>query len=109
MNCANPECLEPSHDLLEGRLWRLELEASPEERTLGSEGGFPICSVPTRFFWLCGRCSKRLVIKRWTAGGLVFGAQPVAPATDGKFAPASARPDEDKSMTDFHCVYRMRA
>jgi len=109
MKCANPECLQSSHDLLEGTLWRLELEASPEERTLGSEGGFPICSVPTRYFWLCGRCSKRLVIKRWTAGGLVFGAAGVSRVMDDKVAPASVRPVGDKSATDFQDVYRMGA
>ena len=99
MTCANPDCPRTDHDLFQGTLWSLEREASSDERTMGSDGGFPTCSVPTRFFWLCGHCSKRLVIRRWTAEGLVFGAIPAAPATGRKLAPGSEELDAGQSAS----------
>lgn len=72
MRCANPECQQQSHDLFQGTLWELELEVSPDARTIGSEWGFPVCCVPTRYFWLCGACSEILTIRKWTVDGIVF-------------------------------------
>ena len=72
MRCANPECGIVAHDLAAGVLRLIEFELPPEKRVTRSEWGFPICSVPSRYFWLCERCSEVLRIRRWTEGGLVF-------------------------------------
>jgi hypothetical protein len=64
MRRANPVCGLRSEDLHNGTLRLVELDVSPENRILGAEGGFPICSVPTRYFWLCEECSRVMTIKR---------------------------------------------
>ena len=72
MQCANPKCDQNLYDLLDGKLRLVELDVPPEERVLRSDGGFPICIVPSRYFWLCANCSKVLTIKKWTVSGLIF-------------------------------------
>lgn len=72
MWCANPACGLRSQDLHDGTLRLVELDVEPEDRILGADGGFPICNVPTRYFWLCANCSRVLTIKRWTSTGLIF-------------------------------------
>lgn len=109
MKCANPQCATSPRALTGGTLWCLEMEASPEERTLRSDGGFPTCSVPTRFFWLCRRCSEQLVIKRWTAGGLVFGAIPAAPMAGRRLGPFSEEPRTHESASDVPKGFLRRA
>jgi len=58
--------------LREGRAELIELELSSRDRESKDEGGFPLNSTPSKFFWLCGDCAKQLVIKRWTHSGLVL-------------------------------------
>ncbi len=72
MFCANPACRLKSEDLHDGTLRLVELDVAPEDRILGADGGFPVCSVATRYFWLCQECSRILTIKRWTSTGLVL-------------------------------------
>jgi hypothetical protein len=72
MQCANPKCRQDSQDLQDGVIRFLEMEVPPEERVVGSEWGFPVFSVATRYFWLCGVCSRILHIARWTQGGLIL-------------------------------------
>jgi hypothetical protein len=71
MLCANPHC---SKELLfrEGRAELIELELGARDREWIDEGGFPVKSAPSRFFWLCGDCAKKLIIKRWTSSGLLL-------------------------------------
>ena len=69
MRCANPECGEIAVDLSTGVLRLIELEVPTEERVSRSDGGFPVCSVPSRYFWLCPRCASFLRIARWTPEG----------------------------------------
>lgn len=88
MICANPECCQPAHDLFHGTLWHLELEVPAGARTQGSEWGFPICSVPKRYFWLCDGCSARFVVKAWTLHGVRLAARALSGAPRKKFAPA---------------------
>ena len=83
MRCANPACRLKSQDLYDGNLRLIELDVAPEGRILGADGGFPICSVPTRYFWLCEECSRVLTIKRWTSTGLIF-----EPREDTKVPPS---------------------
>jgi len=72
MRCANPDCNLMSHDLTTGSLRLLELDVPPEERVTRSDWGFPICCVPSRYFWLCQQCCGLLSIRRWTKEGLVL-------------------------------------
>jgi hypothetical protein len=79
MRCANPACCLRSQDLHDGSLRLIELDVAPEDRILGAEGGFPICNVPTRYFWLCANCSRVLSIKRWTSTELMLEPREDAP------------------------------
>ncbi len=72
MQCANPRCRQSAHDLQDGTLRLVELDVAPEDRVVRSDGGFPVCAVPSRYFWLCAQCSKVLIIKRWTLAGLIL-------------------------------------
>ena len=72
MQCANPDCNLIAQDLLTGTLRLLELDVPPEKRVIRSEWGFPICSVPSKYFWLCGDCSRFLRMKRWMPEGLIL-------------------------------------
>jgi len=72
MQCANPECRTPAEDLSAGVLRLVELDVPPEERVVRSDGGFPVCSVPSRYFWLCPRCSSYLRVRRWTPDGVTL-------------------------------------
>ena len=71
MQCSNPQCRKPAEDAENGTFRFLEMEVPPEERTIRSDYGFPVCSVPGRFFWLCARCAMALKLRRWTHAGLV--------------------------------------
>jgi hypothetical protein len=73
MHCAN--CKMIAEDLLEGVLTLIELETHPEDRLLYAGGGFPVCSAPSRYFWLCASCSKNVAIRKWNSAGLVL--QPI--------------------------------
>ena len=75
MKCANPECNAPA-DLSAGVLRLIELDVPPEQRLIRSDGGFPICSVPSRYFWLCPTCASHMKIKRWTHDGITFELRP---------------------------------
>ena len=72
MQCANQQCAKELHYLREGRLELLELESYSHGRVAGDDGGFPIKTFPSKFFWLCGECAKTHFIKRWTASGVVL-------------------------------------
>ena len=75
MVCANPDCRRDAHDLQNGTLRLMEMDVPPEERLEGNDFGFPICKVPSRFFWLCAACSTALRMSRWTAAGLILEPQ----------------------------------
>lgn len=72
MHCANPECGRAADNIRFGTLRLLEMDVRPDERITGSDAGFPVCSVPSRYFWLCEECSKTLSIRKWTAAGIVL-------------------------------------
>ena len=76
MRCANSACGYDAQDLQDGTLRLLEVEVSPEERVMRSDGGFPVCAVLSKYFWLCAECSRIFNIRRWTHAGLVL--EPIA-------------------------------
>jgi hypothetical protein len=71
MLCANPHCSKELFYLREGRAELIELEPGSRDREWTDEGGFPVKSAPSRFFWLCGDCAEKLIIQRWTPSGLL--------------------------------------
>lgn len=76
MVCANPECRRDAHDLQNGTLQLMEMDVPPEERLEGNDYGFPVCKVPSKFFWLCATCSRILRMKGWTGTGLILEPSP---------------------------------
>jgi|SRR6185437_10362043 len=85
MRCANSNCGQVANDIFQGKLWLVELKVEPEDRIIGDEAGFPVCTVPCRYFWLCPDCSKTMEILKWTTTEVV-----VAPFVQGKKKPVSA-------------------
>ena len=72
MHCANPDCCCDTFDLPGGSLWRMELEESCDQPIENEDNGFPIHILPLKYFWLCGECSQRFVLSRWTPNGIVL-------------------------------------
>lgn len=68
VRCANPACRQVAHDIFSGTLRLVELDVQPEERVSGDANGFPVCCVPSRYFWLCARCSETMKITGWRGG-----------------------------------------
>jgi len=87
MQCANPQCSKELLYLREGTLNLLEMESHSVDQFQSDVGAFAMRSVPSKFFWLCGECTKTLILKRWTTAGLVLvlrnqktaGSDPAAP------------------------------
>jgi hypothetical protein len=69
--CANPQCSKELLYLREGRLALLDMESHANDQPRPDDGAFAMRSLPSRFFWLCGECTKTYVVKRWTTSGLV--------------------------------------
>lgn len=72
MHCANPECCCDTFDQPGGSLWLMELEESRDQPIESEDNGFPICTMPMKYFWLCVKCSQKLVLSRWTPAGIVL-------------------------------------
>jgi len=72
MLCANPDCRAMADDLMKGILTLVEFETPPDDRISDADGGFPVCSTRTRYFWLCEKCSYNLAIRKWNASGLIL-------------------------------------
>ncbi len=72
MLCANPECLSTLFDQPGGSLWLMELEVKHDPAKSGEDNGFPVCTLPTKYFWLCVDCTERYVLSRWTLSGVVL-------------------------------------
>ena len=72
MQCANPQCSKELLYLREGTLNLLEMESHSVDQFQSDVGAFAMRSVPSKFFWLCGECTKTLILKRWTTAGLVL-------------------------------------
>src|SRR5271156_2995712 len=70
--CANPQCSKELLYLREGTLNLLEMESHSDDQFQSDAGAFAMRSVPSKFFWLCGECTKTLILKRWTTAGLVL-------------------------------------
>jgi hypothetical protein len=72
MQCANPNCSKELLYLREGSLQLVVLESDSDDQSRQDDGAFAMKPLRSRFFWLCGECSKTHIVKRWTASGLVL-------------------------------------
>lgn len=85
MKCANPECRRDAQHLSDGTLLLIEMDLPPEERLAGGEFGFPVCTAPSKYFWLCKACSRSLRIVRWTVAGPVLALHHHVPTSTETF------------------------
>ena len=72
MRCANPQCSKELLYLREGRLNLLEMEPHSDDQFQSDVGAFAMRSVPSKYVWLCGECTKTLIVKRWTTAGIML-------------------------------------
>jgi hypothetical protein len=72
MRCANPLCSKELLYLREGSLQLLALEPHPDDQFRQDDGAFAMKPLHSKFFWLCGECSKTHIVKQWTTSGLVL-------------------------------------
>ena len=79
MQCANPQCSKELLYLREGTLELLELESPSDNQFRLDEGAFATRSLPSKYFWLCGECTKTHIVKRWITSGVVLVSR--SPAT----------------------------
>lgn len=72
MRCANPRCSKELLYLREGSLQLLELESDASDQSRPDDGAFTMKPRRSKFFWLCGECSKTHIVKQWTTSGLAL-------------------------------------
>jgi hypothetical protein len=72
MRCANPECRSDLSDQSGGSFRLMELEVSEDERIETEDNGFPVRTLPTKYFWLCVECNQKFVLSHWTPSGVVL-------------------------------------
>jgi len=72
MQCANPKCSKELLYLREGSLQLLALEPDSDDQSRQDDGSFAMKPLRSRFFWLCGECSKTHIVKQWTTSGVVL-------------------------------------
>jgi hypothetical protein len=70
--CANPQCSKELLYLREGSLQLLELEPDSADQARQDDGAFAMKPLRSKFFWLCGECSKTHIVKQWTTSGPVL-------------------------------------
>lgn len=72
IHCTNPKCSKELLYLREGSLQLLALESDSDDPSRQDDGAFAMKPLRSRFFWLCGECSKTHIVKRWTTSGVVL-------------------------------------
>ncbi len=72
MHCANPECRSTLFDQPGGSLWLMELEVKYDPAKANEDNGFPMRTLPAKYFWLCVDCTEIYVLCRWTLSGVVL-------------------------------------
>ena len=92
MKCANPECHRNAQYFRDGSLILAEFEVHPDRRFEREDEGFPTCSLPRKFFWLCQACASRFVVKSWTRLGVALA--PRKPAIAFKYGTNAHSPNE---------------
>ncbi|HVJ06874.1 MAG TPA: hypothetical protein VM554_00670 [Acidisarcina sp.] len=77
-NCANPKCSKPLLYLREGRIFVFDMPVPQSAGTTSGRGAYRL-----EHFWLCGECSKTLVLQQMGDKGIRLvprrGTTPVRP------------------------------
>lgn len=110
MRCVNPACDRETSYLRDGSLYLLELETLAGSLSGLENSGFPMRSLPQRFFWLCADCAGIFTATQWTPAGvrLRLRARRTQPSNDNaplqeaklaprRYAPASSQSNQMKS------------
>ncbi len=72
MRCINPACDRETSYLRDGSLYLLELETLADSLFESENSGFPMRSLPQKFFWLCGDCAGVFKAIQWTPSGVLL-------------------------------------
>jgi hypothetical protein len=90
--CANPQCSKELLYLREGSLQLLELEPDSADQARQDDGAFAMKPLRSKFFWLCGECSKTHIVKQWKTAGpvLVVRSQKTAGGQPNSITPTAA-------------------
>ncbi len=70
MRCINPACDRETSYLRDGSLYLLELEMMADSLFESENSGFPMRSLPQKFFWLCADCAGVFTATQWTPAGV---------------------------------------
>ena len=70
MRCINPACDRETSYLRDGSLYLLELETLADSLFESENSGFPMRSLPQKFFWLCADCAGVFTATQWTPSGV---------------------------------------
>ncbi len=70
MRCINPACDRETSYLRDGSLYLLELETLADSLFESENSGFPMRSLPQKFFWLCADCAGVFTATQWTPAGV---------------------------------------
>jgi hypothetical protein len=70
MQCINPACDRETSYLRNGSLYLLELETLADSLFESENSGFPMRSLPQKFFWLCADCASIFTATQWTSSGV---------------------------------------
>lgn len=103
MRCANHQCDKLAEEFFGGTLWLVERDVPPTARLTGDESGFPVCAVPSRYFWLCRECSRSMAICGWTGTDVLLGPsrpgrKPVESEAHAHNATPGVRSPQHKSL-----------
>ncbi len=112
VHCANADCSNELLYLRSGTLKLLEME-DPDEQHRGGNSSFEMRFLPKKYFWLCGECAKKYVVKQWTRSGIVLEfrkrqsvamqATAVADQSSDSVTPTQ-EVDEDALLTDMRSI-----
>lgn len=70
MRCINPACDRETSYLRDGSLYLLEFERLAGSLFESEGSGFPMRSLPQKFFWLCADCTGIFTATQWTSSGV---------------------------------------
>ncbi len=83
MRCINPACDRETSYLRDGSLYLLELEMMADSLFESEDSGFPMRSLPQKYFWLCSDCAGVFTATKWTPAGVRLRLRRTQRSVDG--------------------------
>jgi len=102
-HCVNPNCCEPSHSFLEGRLFQFEIvsiSVSASDDTIAPFDEKP--ERQTAQFWLCGRCAANMTLLLEPVKGLRL--IPLADVHESGQSTTESAPSEEGFCQPHNCL-----